>query len=428
MKNLLLIAYHFPPYPGGSGVHRSAKFFEYLPENGWSPYVLTTGTLAYGNVRSGSTDGGANSKVRGRIIRTVALDAQRHLAIGGKHFKCTAIPDRWTNWVLTAVPAGLLTLYRKNISVILVTFPIATAVLIGLILHRVTKRPLIVDFRDSMTEEDYPRDPVTRSVWQKIEKAAIRRGARFIFTTESTRRMYLNRYPKLLPERCVVIPNGYDEEDFVGIPAIGTAYSNSSNGQPLRLVHAGLIYPEERDPRPFFKAVSRLKAEGIINSGDLRIELRASGSEAAYSNLLRQANIEDIVSLLPSLPYRAALEDIARADGLLLFQAASCNHQIPAKVYEYLRVGRPILAMTSREGDTAALLNVLGGATLVDLANEDAIHDILPEFIHRVRGGTHPMAETQKVRDYSRRSQAASLAHCIDDLFAVGLNHSGSAA
>ena len=52
---------------------------------------------------------------------------------------------------------------------------------------------------------------------------------------------------------------------------------------------------------------------------------------------------------------RALAEQLA-ADGLLLFQAANCNHQIPAKLYEYLRAGRPILALTDAAGNTAATL------------------------------------------------------------------------
>ena len=74
--------------------------------------------------------------------------------------------------------------------------------------------------------------------------------------------MYLDRYPHLPADRCVVIANGYDEEDFTGIEALPLAYN--SNGHPIRLLHAGLIYTEERDPRPFFRALSRLKRDGII--------------------------------------------------------------------------------------------------------------------------------------------------------------------
>lgn len=44
------------------------------------------------------------------------------------------------------------------------------------------------------------------------------------------------------------------------------------------------------------------------------------------------------------------------ADRALLFQAPNRNHQIPAKLYEHLRAGNLILAMTGPTGDTAATL------------------------------------------------------------------------
>ena len=66
---------------------------------------------------------------------------------------------------------------------------------------------------------------------------------------------------------------------------------------------------------------------------------------------------------------------------LLLLQGPTCNHQIPAKAYEYLRVGRPILALTSHEGDTAALLQDAGGASITDLMDEDALSRAIPTFL-----------------------------------------------
>src|SRR5688500_18545102 len=174
MKNLLLVAYHFPPYAGGSGVHRATKFFQYLPENGWTPYVLTAGTLAYENVREiRQPEIDANAA---RVSRAFALDAGRHLSLKGRYFGWTATPDRWASWILTAIPKGFALIYRRKISVIVVTFPIATAVLIGLLLHRLTGKPLVVDFRDSMTEEGYPRDPQMRAIHRKIERSIMERG------------------------------------------------------------------------------------------------------------------------------------------------------------------------------------------------------------------------------------------------------------
>ena len=40
MKNLLIIAYYFPP-SGGPGVQRVLKHTKYLREYGWNPIILT---------------------------------------------------------------------------------------------------------------------------------------------------------------------------------------------------------------------------------------------------------------------------------------------------------------------------------------------------------------------------------------------------
>ena len=108
------------------------------------------------------------------------------------------------------------------------------------------------------------------------------------------------------------------------------------------------------------------------------------------------------------------------ADGLLLLQGASCNHQIPAKAYEYLRAQKPILALTADAGDTAALLRGTGGATIVDLAREDLIYSRLPEFLSAVRAGVHPLPTMSEVQPFARQNQAAALARALSGVSRTG--------
>lgn len=133
--------------------------------------------------------------------------------------------------------------------------------------------------------------------------------------------MYIERYPDTDPGRFVVIPNGFDGEDFSGLDSGPTLNPNGDG--PIRLLHAGVIYPDDRDPRTFFNALARLKMDHLIDSSTLRIDLRASGSESYFEALINDLKVADIVHLLPSISYRAALEDCAKSNGLLLFQAAS---------------------------------------------------------------------------------------------------------
>lgn len=405
---VLFVAYHFPPQMGSSGLLRCLKYCRYLPEQGWTPTVLTVHPRAYEQVDSKRGDG-VGLKIK--IIRAFALDTKRHLSVGGHYLRFTALPDRWITWCIGALPRGVLEIYKKKINVIFSTHPIGSAVLIGYLLHRITGVPWVADFRDPMTEADYPADARIRRLLRWLEKKVVRHATLLIFTTQSTMRMYLQRYPELSPEKCHVISNGYDEEDFREFfPFPRRA------GARLRVQHSGLIYPKERNPIPFFQALARLKKDGKINASWLSIDLRACGNEDHYRNLVEQLGIDDLVRFLPILPYQDALQDTNETDLLLLLQDACCDHQIPAKAYEYLRLGKPILALTSHSGDTAALLEECGGATIVDIADENAIYKALPEMLDAVRRGKHPLPSQERVSRYSRQNQARQLATCLSEI------------
>jgi hypothetical protein len=98
------------------------------------------------------------------------------------------------------------------------------------------------------------------------------------------------------------------------------------------------------------------------------------------------------------------------ADGLLLFQASNCNHQVPAKVYEYFRARRPIFAMTDTVGDTAGVLRDAGIDRIVPLDDAAAIARALPEFLARVRAGTEVLASPSEIERHSRRGRTDELA------------------
>ncbi len=412
MGNVLIIAFHFPPQAGSSGLLRSLKYCRYLPEFGWHPAVLTPHPRAYETIDEKSLKSIPKDVP---VIRSFAMDTKKHMGVGGRYLRYLALPDRWVSWVFGGVPTGMRAVRKHKTDVLYSTFPIMSAAVIGLWLQRFTGLPWVLDLRDPMSQNDYPHDALVRGVWSIVERACMRRVSRVIFTAEATRRMYLERYPEFLkPEMCILISNGYDEADFrdLEVPAIGPAPA----GRRIRLVHSGLIYPVERDPRPMFNAVGRLKKMGRLTADRVQIVFRAPGSEDLYRKLLAERDIEDLITLEPHVPYRQALKECAEADGLLLFQAADCDMQIPAKAYEYLRIGKPILALTTHTGDTAALLCDAGGATIVNIASEDEIYEGLSSFVDALRVGTHPVPDKDKIQRYTREAQAGQLARVLDGL------------
>ncbi|MEO0616144.1 MAG: glycosyltransferase [Pseudomonadota bacterium] len=410
-KRALLIAYHYPPVKGSSGVQRALRFSAYLRDYGWACDVLTVHPRAYER-QSDDELGDIPRDVD--VIRAQAFDTKRHLSLFGRYPQALALPDRWMTWRFDAIRRGRQQLKKRQYDVIWSTFPISTAHRIGMALAKYSGLPWVADCRDSMSEPGYPREPAVFEAVRALEQQMVHQATAVTFTTPGARRMYAERYPELPADRWRVIENGFDERAFDGLDD----HHTPETGAPLTLVHAGLLYPRERDPRPFFAALSELKQEGYFLQHPVRVILRATGHDELYRESLTNLDIADIVTLEQGVPYRDALQEMLKADGLLIFQSSGCNHQIPAKAYEYLRAGRPILSLTDRAGDTAQLLQRNGQSAMADLLNKDDIKSAIQSFVPSLsaaggRTGTD-------VSQYSRRGQTAHLAALFDELAGKG--------
>src|SRR5882762_6313024 len=120
MGRVLIIAYHFPPCMGSSGLLRSEKFARYLPDFGWEPVVLTVHPRAYEAI-----DPSSEERVKKTVLRAFALDTKKHLSFQNSYVDWMALPDRWITWLFGAIPAGLRAIRKYRIQVIFSTFPIS---------------------------------------------------------------------------------------------------------------------------------------------------------------------------------------------------------------------------------------------------------------------------------------------------------------
>ena len=407
-----MVAFHFPPLAGSSGIQRTLRFAQQLPALGWQPIVLTAHPRAYEQT---SDDLAAAIPAEAIVSRAFALDSSRHLAIRGRYPAFTARPDRWVSWWFGAVPEGLRLIRRYRPDVLWSTYPIATAHAIGATLARRAGLPWIADFRDPMAQEGYPADPVTWRRFAEIEARAIRGAAASVFVTPGAARTYRKRYPEAPANRIRVIENGYDEETFAA------AERSLTNRPPLvggcvTLLHSGIVYPSERDPVPLFTALRRLLDRGTIDSARVRIRFRAPGHGPYLARLAAEHRIEPIIEIAPSIPYRQAIEEMLGADALLVLQASNCNDQIPAKVYEYCRAGRPILALTDPAGDTAAAVRSFGLDTIARLDSADEIERALPAFLDALRSGAARLPEARAVAAASRRGRSQELHALLEEV------------
>jgi glycosyltransferase involved in cell wall biosynthesis len=407
VKRVLMLAFHFPPMRGSSGSQRTLNFCRYLPEHGWETRVLTVAPRAHPET---SDDQLADIPAGTVVRRSWAIDTARHAAILGRYPGWLARPDRWASWWLSAVPSALREISSWRPDVVWSTFPIATAHSIAASLQSRRDLPWVADFRDVMTEDDFPSDPRVRAHWRRIEARVMAQAARIVFTTRGAISMYSGRYPAVPAERWAHIANGYAEEDFLAAERDRVPRQDAR----LQLLHSGLMYPSERDPTQLFAALAALKREGVVSAGNITVTLRATGQDAHVAELARRAGIEDLVDIAPPLPYRAALAEMLSADALLVLQAANCNQQIPAKIYEYMRSGRPIIALTDPAGETGKTLIDGGLHTIAPLDQTDRIRELLARVLPQIRAGTAQVPKREYATSFSRRSQTAQLAAVLD--------------
>lgn len=410
MKSVLLIAYHYPPVLMSSGLQRTLANSVYLPDFGWKPLVLSVDARAYP-----ATDSGQLKDVpEGLTIRrALALDSSRHLAIRGRYLKWLALPDPWISWLPGGILAGLRLIRKARPSVIWSTYPIPTAHLIGLALHSITRLPWIADFRDPMIDGDHPHGAWKRALYKWIEKKTVSNCTYAVFTTPGTADLYRQRFPGEPAGKWQVIPNGYDENTFREVEgSVGSVAENCRQG-PVTLLHSGIIYPMERNPAALFHAVAALKSSGELNNKRLRIVLRAPGHEERYRKLIATCNIADIVEIQPALSYREALAETFLADGLLVLQGRTCNRQIPAKLYECIRAGRPVLVLADSEGDTAQTARDAGLDAIAPLENSEAIARTLKVFVSDLEQGIARTVVEEKRYNYSRKAGVGTLAQLL---------------
>ncbi|MGC3961908.1 MAG: glycosyltransferase [Rhodocyclaceae bacterium] len=401
---VLMVAYHFPPLAGSSGIQRTLRFVQQLPDCGWEPIVLSANPRAFEKVSQDLAGELDESLV---VERALALDSARHLSVGGRYPGALAVPDRWVSWWPHAVLKGLAMIRRYRPAAIWSTYPIATAHMIGHTLSRLSGVPWIADFRDPMAQDDYPTDPAVRRSFERIERAALSRARAAVFTTRGAAAIYRERYPAHAG-KVALIENGFDEESFTGL-----APQTNTTPRPFTLLHSGAVYPSERDPSQFFDALGALDRSGQITPAALRVRFRAAVHDGLIGDMAKRAGVAAYVEMAPPLPYREALTEMLGADALLVLQAANCNQQIPAKVYEYLRAQRPILGLTDPAGDTGDLLTRSGVRWIAPLDDAQAIAHMLPAFITAARAGDAGVPDAGLVAAHSRRARTAALADLL---------------
>lgn len=440
MRRVLFVTYEFPPSLE-IGAQACAQLTRYLPLHGWEPTVLTVRERYHPSVDRSLPDA-----VAGRVIRTrmmphpLAVYRRVKTAFGfGAHRQAASevaaepvrpsssplrrgiislldTPDRYTGWILPAVVAGLREIRRRRIEHICSSAPYWSSHLVGLALARLTGLPWTAHFRDpwttttNLSKEPF-ETPLGRRLDVFLERMVVSNATFVVALTERHTRLLRDTYSDVTPERFVTIPNGFDEAEW-SWQSQGNGHSPHPARAKFVITYAGQLYLG-RNPLPLFRALRRLIDSGIMDPSGVAIDLVgwwevAEGRRVAA--MIEDCGLRACVTLTGPVSRSEALRRMEQSSLLLLL----CERQtdaIPGKTYEYLRSGRPILALTGHDSSLADLLQVTKGAWIVDPTDETRIASSIRQTYEAwTRGEVLPASDPAVVSTFDRRLLVQRLA------------------
>lgn len=389
MRTVLMIAYYYPP-DSSSGVYRTLYFANHLIKTkNWQPIVLTPNPAFYSWEQSKDYSLLKKNDPDIQIVRTKCLQL-REKVIGmcrrPKH-KCQnygeainesdasqkrlfqkiidivteeilAFPDRQVGWIPYAIREGIRIARKHNVDVIYSSGSPWSSFLIGCLLKRILKIPLVLDYRDPWNQNTFlePRSRLYLSISKKLEVKILGNANAVICNTNSLKDVIVKNCFHLEKEKFYVIPNGFEEEDLA--PENLEKIEKQKNG--FTFIHTGNLYGN-RNIDNFILAVKCLAEESLLNNSKF---ILIGAKEDAKQNIIDKGSevlFRKYFLVMDRIEHQKCITYLKNSDCFLLFQQGT-HLQMPRKIYEYIALKKPILAITPEKGDTSKLIvkNKLG--------------------------------------------------------------------
>ena len=411
MKQVLLIAYYFPPL-GGAGVQRTLKFAKYLRDFGWNATILTI-TPPNSRLLDSTLLDEIPSDIK--IYRTTAPALPAWLPWKFRHQvnRWLLLVDEQIGWLPIAVRRGKEILKTIDIDILLSSSAPYTSHLIGYQLQHFAKLPWIADFRDpwignfAITYPTCMHERYTRRLEHKVITSADRTSV----VSEPMREAILNRYPDLPDQKVCTLTNGYDPADFEDISLIGV------QNKRFTITYTGSFYGNAISPANFFAGLKMCLEDQRIPLDKIRVFLVGNMSSKIVDHV-NKLNLSAIVRFTGYVPHRTSISYLLMSDLLLLIIGTLPGSQVvfTGKIFEYLASKKPILALAP-EGAAADLIREARAGEVVSPDDIDKIANcIYLAYTRWERGALVVDSRSDVIQRYDRRVLTQRLAALMDDL------------
>jgi glycosyltransferase involved in cell wall biosynthesis len=394
MRRILIIAYAFPPFPA-SGSARPWRFYKYLPEFGYEAYTLTA------------------SRPEKELPR-VEFVAPPEGSFGERFCRKFLFPnDEGVLWTRSAIAAGIRLIAEKPMDAVLSTIPPVHGHTVAYFLKKRFGLRWIADYRDPIVDNPLRAYRGLPKLLDRIMENRVCTAAdRILTVTDHLRDEWIQRHPETA-QKVAVLWNGFDPSEEIEAKAIPPKAFRV-------LAHIGSFYAGRTPVMPL-SSVDRLIQRSLLDPKCLRVRLIGSlDAKIRRSNqeLFDRLTHLGVLECMPYVPRAEALKSMMEVDQLMLADNNPSNigHTVPAKLFEYIRVGRPILALTSADSPVERILTISGVPFVALYPNlrEETIDARLLDFL---RLSSDPVRPSRRFcQEFDGRNQAQTLALLLDQL------------
>ncbi|GAA4092883.1 glycosyltransferase [Mucilaginibacter panaciglaebae] len=358
MKKVIMLATYFPP-AGGISTFRITKFVKFLPQFNWQPVVLTVNEESYRE---------CEFLIDGTLLKDVAdnlIIYRTGLAKEPVFLKSLrkGLPTRWLKPLFAIIGEVIK---KEKPALLFATGDPFFPLLVAPFAKRRYGINYVIDLRDpwKLAVMDNPIKGIKGKIFQPLnnflEPRVLKKASKIIVVSEKMAQDYREAYPQRNPDDFIVIPNGYDPDDYDAIsPASFDDFTFTYAGKFL----SGKSF---RDPTPFLQAMKILRDRGI------KVIFRYVGPvNPEVNNIVAQTGVSDQFQSTGYLSYHDTISNMKGSDVLLLIGSGQETEQT-GKIFDYLGCKRPILALAGQKGGIADVVNGIEETTLIE--NKDPLH------------------------------------------------------
>jgi len=425
----------FPPL-SGSGTQRKLKFVKYLSLFGWQCIILTTkepvgANYDYSLMEEIPHDVNIFKSETFSVVNIINLlrkscgkkttpkvGYDKNEKNSGpidliKRFlnNYVLIPDDLISWLPVSLIHAVRIVKKYRIDVIYTSSPSPVCHLAGLLLKKVEKLPLVLDFRDHWIEN--PMRPIYPNIRNKIEKLmeyhVIKNANKVILATESIEKDMRKKYASLNPSKFCTITNGYDEEDYKNL------FIKKKNDK-FTLSYVGSFYAKQ-SPIYFLRAAKKLLEEKPWISNKTEILFIGSfGKE--NERIVKELGLEGVVKIVGYVSHKQSIQYLKKSDALLLviFSGKGDSGIYTGKIFEYLAAQKPILALVP-DGIAANLILKSRAGVVVPPEDINAIKNAIYDMFSQYNKGILKIApDLSIIKKFERKKLTRNLANIFNDL------------